>query len=280
MCFDLFCFFENLLKEDYVAKQRDFQPVVVMRVYRAFPFTEENEVRAKREFDAMCAAAMHLMSVGLPHMVFSVLEGTHPDQDRWFTNLELEMRFDNNPHVRHSAHVGDPFFSQLDSLIDPLCDTGFHQMLSVSYTSAHLVTQEVVLAMKTAFEEHGARSVAVVPPDMPTGLRGAANNQCMAWDLKSLADVGGFDPRDEKPHTFNIQGVGEIIPALKMGPGTQAVLIPNVLKGDTRNTPAQEEKRQNKERRITEWLMRDHYTWKDLHDLIMWGYPRDLRTLP
>lgn len=252
----------------------------VLRVYLAFPKTEVNKVKADVEHKKMCAAAEYLSKFSIT-VYFSVLVGLHSEADQWNTEGVLKAHFAGNPSVRVIEVEGDPFYSALNVLLGPLHTEGFEQMLSVSYTSVHLLTKEVVAAIDEAFDVRRAQTVAVVPPDMPTGLRGAANNQCMAWDLQSLIGVGGFDSRDVKLPDFNmerdIQGVGEIIPALKMGPKTMAVIIPNVDSGDTRETSVQAAKRANKERRINAWLGRDGYSWYDVKALMMDGYPLDLQ---
>lgn len=251
----------------------------VLRVYLAMSVNEANKATAESEHKKMCAAAEYLLSFGII-VYFSVVVGLHPDADRWNTADVLKKHFAVNPAVRVIEVEGDPFYSALNVLVEPLHLEGFEQMLSVSYTSVQLLTPLVIGAIGRAFH-YGALTVAVVPPDMPTGLRGAANNQCMAWNIHHLMMFGGFDSRDVKPPDFNmerdIQGVGEIIPALKMGRRTMAVIIPNVDKGDTRETSAQEAKRKNKERRINAWLA-GYATWEDLEALIIKGYPLDLRS--
>ena len=253
----------------------------VLRVYCAFPKTEANKVKAEAEQMKMCAAAEYLLPFGII-VYFSVLLGLHPDADQWDTTAALKAHFVGNPSVRVIEVEGDPFYTALNILIEPLHKEGFEEMLSVSYTSVHLLTPEVMEEIDRAFRIRQASAVAVVPPYMSTGLRGAANNQCMGWLIPSLMVCDGFDSRDVKPPDFNmerdIEGVGEIIAALKMGPKTMAVIIPNVDLGDTRETPAQEAKRKNKERRINAWLVRDGYSWYDLESLIMRGYPLDLRS--
>ncbi len=254
----------------------------VMRVYRGFPKTPENQAKADAELQKMCDAAVSLQKVGIKNICFSVLVGIHPDADQWDTADALKKSFADNARVHAVEVEGDPFYSALNALVEPLYTERFKQMLSVSYTSVHLLTPEVVTAIEEAFNSHDASSVAVVPPDMPTGLRGAANNQCMAWNLSLLLAAGGFDSRDVKLPDFSmerdIQGVGEIIPALRMGLESMAIIIPNVDSGDTRETPAQAAKRANKERRINAWLARGGYTRDDLEALIMKGYPLDLRS--
>ncbi len=253
--------------------------VVVMRVYCSFEKNDQNAERARMEHTKMIEAAEHLMRNGVSNIVFSVLVGKHPDADKWDTATVLGTHFKMRSSVQVHSLSGDPFYSVIQMLLLMLAST-FEEVLFASYTSIHFLTPEVLREIDTAFRE-GAMTVAVVPPDMPTGLVGAANNQCMAWNLQGLVGVGGFDSRDAKPHDFDMQsdkqGVGEIIPAYRLGPDSMAVIIPNVEAGDTRDTPEQMKKRANKERRISAWLERDGLGWDDLKKLIRKGYPIDLR---
>lgn len=253
----------------------------VFRVYRAYAKEEKNQQRADKEFAEMCAAVEHLRSVGVKSICFSVLTDGHPEADKWATAEALRKEFSRYRGVRVIETSGDPFYGALEQALDPLRRLGATHILSVSHTSVHLLTPKVMGWVRRSFRE-GAVCTAIVPPDMQTGLRGAANNQCMAWDIRRLFVWGGFDKRDIKPHNFNmeksIQGVGEIMTALNFGAHTMAVILPDVEQGDTRDTPDQAKKRAHKVRRIEAWLERDGRTWEDLEALIMPGYPVDLRS--
>jgi hypothetical protein len=245
----------------------------VMRMHRPYPRVPANLARAVKDLLEMSAGIEYIRENVTKSVHVAVLTGDHPDADKWDTANDISDLFSRYPATTVSRYRGDPFYSALQKAIVPVMRHGASHMLVVSYTSIHLLTPRVVSWIRKLFLE-GALCVSVVPPDIPTGIRGAANNQCTAWDLMALKNIGGFDPRDVKPHHFDmdrdIQGVGEAITAYKLGASTMGIIIPDVERGDTRaGTAMQEAKIRNKERRLEAWLTRDGISWDDLERLQM-----------